>query len=593
MQHRFSSARNSGLFLFCCILVVSFLKIRHDSKMLRSNRLGAFREGSLADVLRSEDDANYFNRTAPDVLGMVIKNMFGDGGSEISFLPVVDDDDVEEYSVDGIADSENDDDDDVDDDTEKGGENYYDYGANDGEVDRESGDDGDDDTSQDSDDDDKTRDGSNHDTKRENIITFSEKPSPTLDTAGRTIHGYRLPLPPFQPVVHTSHTCYTKSLPGKSARWVNLSTAVPHLILIGAQKSGTSTLQAIFDKEPNIIKPSYRRPFETHFFDFDMGLRSTQAYSRKYTEDNLCAYRKIYSEFFKLPSIQANVSVVFEKTPSYIVYPMIPQFLDKVCTWKPKILAILRNPVSRAWSQFQMEHNNPKKNIWPDPQKFIHSVDEEIAEFVQYGLLRGPYIHRSDDYRDGTLSLSQYIRRNTTSSPFRFQNATLTQYADLVEKYQGERKGDLFRGLYAPLLLPWVKSFSAEDRLMVLRFEPFVTEESDGNRTTVNRVLGFAGLAVKDTAYNRHPEDGAISNRRRLHGKRRSRKTKVQINNNVTRHRSMRGMNHRRSRRRLVWKLKRDYDPMPTKVREYLTLLFRPFNEFLYELLGEEWRNVW
>ncbi|KAL7465042.1 hypothetical protein ACHAXS_005364 [Conticribra weissflogii] len=543
--------------------------------MLRSNRLGAFREGYLAGVLRSEDDAGYFNRTAPDVLGMVVKNMFGDGGSEISFLPVTDDDDDDANgSDDGIDDSENDDDNDVDDDDE----NDDASSANDDEV-------GGDDVG-------FSRD-IHRDTNRTNLVTTSKSPSLMFGSEGRTIHGYRLPLPPFQPVVHTSHTCYTKSLGGKSTGWVHFSTAVPHLILIGAQKSGTSTLQEIFDKEPNIIKPSYKRPFETHFFDFDMGLRSNDAHLKKYTEDELCAYRKIYSEYFNLPSIQTNVSVVFEKTPSYIVYPTIPRYLDKLCTWKPKILAILRNPVSRAWSQFQMEHNNPKRNKWPDPQIFIASVDGEIKQFVKHGLLKGPYIDRSEDNRVGTLSLSQFIQRNTTTFPFRFQNATLTQYADLVEKYQGRRKGDLFRGLYAPLLLPWVKSFAAEDRLMVLRFEPFVAEESDGNRTTVNRVLGFAGLVVNDTAYNHHRGNGTIHSRRRRLEKRRDRKVTVQMNSNTTLRQSMRGLNRKRSRRRLVWKLKRVYDPMPAKIREYLTMLFQPFNDFLPELLGEEWRNVW
>ena len=43
-----------------------------------------------------------------------------------------------------------------------------------------------------------------------------------------------------------------------------------------------------------------------------------------------------------------RMSVVMEKTPSYMLLGNLPQVIDAVCPWKPKILAILRNPVDRA-----------------------------------------------------------------------------------------------------------------------------------------------------------------------------------------------------------------------------------------------------
>lgn len=198
-----------------------------------------------------------------------------------------------------------------------------------------------------------------------------------------------------------------------------------------------------------------------------------------------------------------------------------------------------------------MHHANRRNKS--DLQLFYDEIENEIKEFVSHGFLRGPYIDQSDDNRDGTLSLTQFLQRNS-SRPFLFHNYTIEEYAEVFSNYNGDRKlGYLLRGLYAPQLLPWVQLFGTEDRLMVIQFESFFAEERAGNRTTLNQVLEFAGLVLNDTA----------------HGRDRKKSTNQ------------------------VWAMKRTYDPMPSKVREYLKHFFTPFNELLPELLGIEWRNVW
>ncbi|KAL9189728.1 hypothetical protein ACHAXT_009403 [Thalassiosira profunda] len=362
---------------------------------------------------------------------------------------------------------------------------------------------------------------------------------------GRTAYGYRRPRPPFEAVRHISHTCKIPSSSGQYSRKVHLQFGVPNLILIGAQKAGTSTFLSIFDRHPQMVKPA-RKSFEPHFFDWNVPGVTTKHFNR--TESQLCKLRESYSQLFDMAQIQPNVSVAFEKTPAYILFPGIPSAIDSVCPWKPKILASLRNPIDRAWSQYQMQHGN--KNSSEASKEFTSLVDREIKHFLQSGLV------------ESAMTIEEFERSDYRVPPFRFPaNRTLQEYAQKMQKYRGDRKGLLYRGLYAPLLLPWVEQFASEDRLMLVQFEAFMSLENEGNNTILSDVLGFAGVAENSGGGGRRKLASLVAEARR---------------------------------RRLVWAHKnKAYDSLPDGVRQYLLHLFRPFNDFLADLLGDEWRGVW
>ena len=431
----------------------------------------------------------------------------------------------------------------------------------------------------------------------------------------RSAYGYRHPRPPFEPIHHTSHNCTIPSSSGQYSRKVHFDTAIPHLILIGAQKSGTSSIQVIFDKQPNIIKPSKKRHFEPHFFDWDLGLRNvgvrggksggqdlvrSRARKRKQfnasNEGDLCQYREEYADFYDMKAVQSNnASVVFEKTPSYMMYPTIPVAIDAVCPWKPKILAILRDPVDRAWSQFQMGAGAGKKNIHNvkgNAYRFEGHINNEILHFVRAGVL------------ERALTFEQFERSNNAMvSPFRFKsNMTLEDYATTINAYPGDRvSGLLFRGLYAPLLLSWVKQFALDDRLLVLEFERFTASENEGNTTIVEEMLGFAGLSNVDLEAHKRRKHQAtrervISSQDEEEDGRAD--DKVEEDENATQEEDAEeeevGISQdQKGRRRLVWKNSRSYTPMPPRIKQYLAYFYQPFNEQLADLLGEEWRGIW
>mmetsp|Transcript_5539 Transcript_5539/g.8512 ORF Transcript_5539/g.8512 Transcript_5539/m.8512 type:complete len:251 (+) Transcript_5539:173-925(+) len=171
------------------------------------------------------------------------------------------------------------------------------------------------------------------------------------NTAQRSKYGYHHPQPPYQPIQHMSHTCLIKRNTS-SEQVIHLTTAVPHLILIGAQKSATSEFQVLADKYINVITPLSAIKFEPHFLDFKLqGALMRMIRENKTAEfDNaVCRFRQKYTEFFNMTQVNNNtMSVVMEKTPVYMLLHNLPMIIDVLCPWRPKILVILRDPVDRA-----------------------------------------------------------------------------------------------------------------------------------------------------------------------------------------------------------------------------------------------------
>mmetsp|Transcript_27865 Transcript_27865/g.67173 ORF Transcript_27865/g.67173 Transcript_27865/m.67173 type:complete len:113 (-) Transcript_27865:305-643(-) len=112
------------------------------------------------------------------------------------------------------------------------------------------------------------------------------------------------------------------------------------------------------------------------------------------------------------------------------------------------MLAILRNPVDRAWSHYHMDNMRKGNNTAP----FAVLVNNEILQFQRNGLL------------EVKLSFQEFDHSGGINNPFRFrQNVTLQDYARLIHEYKDRTNSLLYRGLYGPLLYPWVETFSSED----------------------------------------------------------------------------------------------------------------------------------
>lgn len=120
--------------------------------------------------------------------------------------------------------------------------------------------------------------------------------------------------------------------------------------------------------------------------------------------------------------------------------------------------------------------------------------------------------------------------------------------ARALRKFKTE--GCIYRGMYARQLMPWLKHYEVGKDLLVVRYE----EMRDEPRKVLNEVLDFVSAPRYD-----FPDVVLDSS----HSPGSSR-----------------------------WK--KGYEPNITaEERDYLKRFYKPYNDELVELLGEEWRGVW
>ncbi len=116
--------------------------------------------------------------------------------------------------------------------------------------------------------------------------------------------------------------------------------------IVGTQKGGTSALYYYLEKSPE-VSGGYKK--EIGFF--------SQEHTSKLGKD---WYERQFATFKKKPKI------LLDATPEYLYYPSVP---ERIYKYNPdaKIIILLRNPVMRAYSHYNMFkqlHNLPasKKN---------------------------------------------------------------------------------------------------------------------------------------------------------------------------------------------------------------------------------------
>jgi len=112
---------------------------------------------------------------------------------------------------------------------------------------------------------------------------------------------------------------------------------LPNFLLIGAQKSGTTSLYYFLSQHPH-IRPSCLK--EVHFFNggMDPGI---DCYDKGL---------KWYRSHFPINILRHNIKT-FEATPGYIFNPLSPKRIFETFP-EIKIIIMLRNPTERAISHF-------------------------------------------------------------------------------------------------------------------------------------------------------------------------------------------------------------------------------------------------
>ena len=120
---------------------------------------------------------------------------------------------------------------------------------------------------------------------------------------------------------------------------------MPDFIIIGTQKGGTTSLYRYLIDHPNIA-PIYIK--EPHYFDihFHKGIGW-------YRSHFPTAVEKYYARH-----VEKHDLITGEASPYYLFHPRAPQRVAKTLP-KAKLIILLRNPVDRAYSQYQHQLRQP------------------------------------------------------------------------------------------------------------------------------------------------------------------------------------------------------------------------------------------
>lgn len=118
---------------------------------------------------------------------------------------------------------------------------------------------------------------------------------------------------------------------------------MPNFLIIGAQKAGTTALYHYLRQHPQIYMSPEK---EAHFFSYENEKLDFHGSSRNLTIPitNIDEYRKLFQK------VSSEIAIG-EASPSYLY---IPKALERIQHYIPdvKIIAILRNPTDRAYSNF-------------------------------------------------------------------------------------------------------------------------------------------------------------------------------------------------------------------------------------------------
>ena len=145
----------------------------------------------------------------------------------------------------------------------------------------------------------------------------------------------------------------------------------PNFICIGTQKGGTTALMRYLNVIDNVKCYS-----ELHHFDHCTSL--VEKRGRSVLTDSE------YMDMFNTNSTRYTGEV----TPSYMLIPSALESIKKLCP-DVKIIILLREPISRCISQYNMDYT--KNNIKVDPDVMINRMLQDVDIHHNDILENGPY----------------------------------------------------------------------------------------------------------------------------------------------------------------------------------------------------------
>jgi Sulfotransferase domain len=131
---------------------------------------------------------------------------------------------------------------------------------------------------------------------------------------------------------------------------------MPSALVIGAQRSGTTSLFNYLVRHPDVLSPMGK---EIHYFDF-------------HYRSGLRYYRGRFPYSYRL----RRGALTLDATPYYLIHPLAPERAARLLPGV-KLIASLRNPVDRAFSHYQHEVRGGRESL-----SFAEAIDREAERLA-------------------------------------------------------------------------------------------------------------------------------------------------------------------------------------------------------------------
>ena len=227
-----------------------------------------------------------------------------------------------------------------------------------------------------------------------------------------------------------------------------LKSNKPDFLIIGAQKSGTSSLHYYLNQHPRLVGT---RPKEIHYFDQWINF----GYSLEWYENHF-------------NSINPKNKLFFETTPNYMFYDSSCKLIAETYP-NIKLIIILRDPVPRAFSAWNMYHDKFQQN-------------------------KNSYKNKNGRFPGESNFSHKHLFENRTSFPG-FRECILLEQ-DLKKEGKNVDPFFLRMGEYANQIKSLYRYFNS-DQLLILGFKDLV----NNTEQTLEKVYSF--LQVESFEYKK------------------------------------------------------------------------------------------
>ncbi len=160
--------------------------------------------------------------------------------------------------------------------------------------------------------------------------------------------------------------------------------ALPNFFIIGAAKSGTTTLYNSIKQHPKIYLSPLKEP---HFFSHGLSGNTNIAVERYGSLQSPITDLETYRALFDNVSSETAIG---EASTSYLIHPNAAERIHRHIP-DAKMIAILRNPIDRAYSAFLMKCRIQKQDM-SDSQRLLKEFEDEVRK--SYGENNTGLYHR-------------------------------------------------------------------------------------------------------------------------------------------------------------------------------------------------------